>query len=69
MTNEDFQNVIEASFTAFLSCGTSRNTQKLIPLHGAIAQDMHEIEARNPYWRYRSQIRDAELLPERKQLF
>lgn len=42
MTNEDFQNVIETSFTAFLSCGTSRSTQKLIPLHGAIAHDMHE---------------------------
>jgi hypothetical protein len=42
MTNEDFLRTIETSFTAFLSCGTSRSTQKLIPLHGAIAQDMHD---------------------------
>ncbi len=42
MTNADFIKVIETSFAEFISCGTSRSTKKLIPLHGAIAKDMHE---------------------------
>ena len=32
---------IERSFRAFIASGTSRSTQKLLPLHGAIAKDMH----------------------------
>lgn len=49
MTNDDFLRTIETSFAAFLSCGTSRSTQKLIPLHGAIARDMHE-RLGDGYW-------------------
>ena len=42
MTNTDFMLAIERSFRAFIQSGTSRSTQKLLPLHGAIAKDMHE---------------------------
>lgn len=35
-------NVISRSFEAFLEKGTSRSTDKLKPLHGAIAQDIAE---------------------------
>lgn len=34
--------VISRSFEAFLEKGTSRSTDKLKPLHGAIAKDLHE---------------------------
>ncbi len=40
MKNEDFLKVISNSFNEFLESGTSRSTQKLKPLHGAIARDL-----------------------------
>lgn len=42
MNNTDFMLAIERSFSAFIESGTSRSTKKLLPLHGAIARDMHE---------------------------
>lgn len=42
-SNETFLQVISKSFHEFLSCGTSRSTAKLKPLHGAIAQDLSEL--------------------------
>lgn len=42
MTNDEFLRAIEESFKCFIGSGTSRSTAKLIPLHGAIARDMHE---------------------------
>ena len=42
MKNTDFMLAIERSFRAFIQSGTSRSTQKLLPLHGTIAKDMHE---------------------------
>ncbi|MDE5749697.1 MAG: hypothetical protein K2H87_02885 [Duncaniella sp.] len=38
--NEEFLSVITKSFDAFLNKGTSRSTDKLKPLHGAIARDI-----------------------------
>ena len=40
LTNNQFLKIIEASFNCFLDAETSRSTQKLKPLHGAIAQDI-----------------------------
>lgn len=40
LRNADFLHVISDSFNAFLAKGTSRSTDKLKPLHGAIAQDI-----------------------------
>ena len=40
LTNNQFLKIIEASFNCFLEAETSRSTQKLKPLHGAIAQDI-----------------------------
>lgn len=40
MTNAAFLEVISNSFDAFVQSGTSRSTQKLKPLHGAIAHDL-----------------------------
>lgn len=40
MTNNEFLSVITESFKAFLYKGTSRSTDKLKPLHGAIAEDI-----------------------------
>ncbi len=42
MTNSGFLQVIEQSFREFIYAGTSRSTRKLVPLHGAIAEDFHE---------------------------
>ena len=42
MTNVDFLSAVERSFAEFIDSGTSRSTKKLVPLHGAIAQDIHE---------------------------
>ncbi len=42
LNNEMFMNVISNSFRAFVECGTSRSTDKLKPLHGAIAQELME---------------------------
>lgn len=42
LSNADFLHVISKSFGAFLEKGTSRSTDKLKPLHGAIAQDIAE---------------------------
>lgn len=42
LSNADFLQVISKSFGAFLEKGTSRSTDKLKPLHGAIAQDIAE---------------------------
>ena len=42
LRNVDFLRVISDSFGAFLTKGTSRSTDKLKPLHGAIAQDIAE---------------------------
>lgn len=42
MDNQGFLAAIEHSFVEFVKCGTSRSTRKLVPLHGAIARDMHE---------------------------
>lgn len=42
LSNLDFLQVISNSFSAFLEKGTSRSTDKLKPLHGAIAQDIAE---------------------------
>lgn len=40
LNNADFLQVISDSFGAFLGKGTSRSTDKLKPLHGAIARDI-----------------------------
>lgn len=40
LTNEEFLKIISRSFEAFLDKGTSRSTDKLKPLHGAIARDI-----------------------------
>jgi len=40
LTNEEFLKVISNSFRKFLQKGTSRSTDKLKPLHGAIATDL-----------------------------
>lgn len=42
LTNEGFLNAISRSFEVFLEKGTSRSTDKLKPLHGAIAADIAE---------------------------
>ncbi len=42
MNNAAFLEVISNSFNAFIQSGTSRSTQKLKPLHGAIARDLSE---------------------------
>lgn len=42
MSNAEFLHALEASFSEFIRSGTSRSTAKLVPLHGAIARDMHE---------------------------
>lgn len=41
LTNEEFLRVISNSFCCFLQKGTSTSTDKLKPLHGAIARDLH----------------------------
>lgn len=41
LTNSGFLKVISNSFCSFLQKGTSRSTDKLKPLHGAIAYDLH----------------------------
>ena len=40
LTNESFLGVVDRAFDAFLTKGTSRSTDKLKPLHGAIAADI-----------------------------
>lgn len=40
MTNPEFLKAISNSFNAFLNIGSSRSTEKLKPLHGAIAADI-----------------------------
>lgn len=40
LSNEEFLHVISESFGSFLYKGTSRSTDKLKPLHGAIARDI-----------------------------
>jgi len=42
MNNAEFLQALESSFQKFIESGTSRSTAKLVPLHGAIARDMHE---------------------------
>lgn len=41
LTNREFLKVISNSFCRFLQKGTSASTDKLKPLHGAIARDLH----------------------------
>lgn len=41
LKNEAFLKVVSNSFCRFLRKGTSRSTDKLKPLHGAIARDLH----------------------------
>lgn len=41
LTNQTFLKVISNSFYCFLDKGTSRSTDKLKPLHGAIARDLN----------------------------
>lgn len=41
LTNKSFLSVLSNSFCSFLEKGTSRSTDKLKPLHGAIAEDLH----------------------------
>lgn len=41
-SNQEFLETILTSFKAFINIGTSRSTAKLIPLHGAIAEDVAE---------------------------
>ncbi|NLZ51191.1 MAG: hypothetical protein GX899_05760 [Rikenellaceae bacterium] len=43
LTNQTFLKVISNSFCSFLEKGTSRSTDKLKPLHGAIARDLKRI--------------------------
>jgi len=43
LTNEEFLKVISNSFCHFLTKGTSRSTDKLKPLHGAIAKHLHTL--------------------------
>lgn len=40
LSNQQFLDKILTSFKEFISCGTSRSTAKLKPLHGAIALDI-----------------------------
>lgn len=42
MTNQEFLNKVLLSFDSFIQIGTSRSTAKLKPLHGAIANDIHQ---------------------------
>ena len=42
MDNAGFLRALELAFSRFIDSGTSRSTAKLVPLHGAIARDMHE---------------------------
>lgn len=42
LSNADFLRVLSESFGAFIANGTSRSTDKLKPLHGAIAHDIAE---------------------------
>ena len=42
MDNQTFLNAIKHSFDCFIKSGTSRSTQKLKPLHGAIASDIQQ---------------------------
>lgn len=42
MTNQEFLNKVLLSFDSFIETGTSRSTAKLKPLHGAIAEDIHQ---------------------------
>ena len=44
MTNQEFLNKVLLSFDSFIQIGTSRSTAKLKPLHGAIANDIHQID-------------------------
>ena len=41
LTNAEFLKVISNSFFRFLQNGTSRSTDKLKQIHGAIARDFH----------------------------
>ena len=43
LTNEEFLKVISNSFYRFLAKGTSRSNDKLKPLHGAVAQHLHQM--------------------------
>lgn len=40
LTNQEFLNAVLNSFNRFIDSGTSRSTDKLKPLHGAIARDI-----------------------------
>lgn len=42
LTNKSFLYVLSNAFYRFLEKGTSRSTDKLKPLHGAIAEDLHK---------------------------
>lgn len=42
LKNKAFLRAIEHSFRIYLEIGSSRSTAKLTPLHGFIAQDLHE---------------------------
>ena len=74
MTNNEFLSVITESFKAFLYKGTSRSTDKLKPLHGAIAEDIafrlgngYDVWSKGFY--HDSEIRYAKLFAELQQLF
>lgn len=43
LSNQQFLDKVLTSFKEFISCGTSRSTAKLKPLHGAIAADIAEL--------------------------
>ena len=43
INNNKFLQIISKSFKEFIKSGTSRSTQKLKPLHGAIAEDLANI--------------------------
>lgn len=43
LTNEQFLEVIKKSFSAYLNIDSSRSTPKLKPLHGNIAEDLHNL--------------------------
>ncbi len=43
LSNQQFLDKVLSSFKEFISCGTSRSTAKLKPLHGAIATDIAEL--------------------------
>lgn len=42
LTNQEFLKAVLSSFNRFINSGTSRSTDKLKPLHGAIARDIAE---------------------------